>query len=125
MWTRGAHVLDGVGPGWATHGKKRFWATYLGMAGNTRVGILNEAMRPPALSTAATCESHQRRRRRSYHRYQRASVLLGRVAVCTAKAAYSHRPFPLTICVVSVTDFLSVQCIVAIRLNRNGCGLEW
>jgi len=47
-------------------------------------------------------------------------VLLGRVAVYTAKVAYSHRPFPRTIC---WSVCLSVQWTVEKRLNGSGCRL--
>ena len=49
-------------------------------------------------------------------------VLLDRVAVCTAKVAYSHRPFPLTIC---RSVCLSAQCIVEERQIQCGCRLAW
>ena len=53
-------------------------------------------------------------------------LLLGRVAVCTAIAAYSHRPFLRTICwSVCLTVGLSVQWTVEKRLNGSGCHLEW
>ena len=43
------------------------------------------------------------------------SLFLGRVAVCTAKVAYSHRPFPWTIC-------WSV-CVCPVHCEKNG-GLD-
>jgi len=48
-------------------------------------------------------------------------VLLGRVAVCTSKAACSHRPFPLTICwSVCLWVCLSVCLCLSSGLWKNG-----
>ena len=68
-----------------------------------------------------------RRQRRLLLVPRRQPVLLGRVAVCTAKAAYSHRPFPRTICWslclwLCLSVGLSVYLSVCLSVRTVSCG---